>query len=329
LSFGDESATFWEVQIAAVLAFLALASLGSLIVLWARKLDLAYGFRYLAPFSLHVAFWNVQALVQVTQYILGNIFLTPEAAGSQAQVLWPMYALFLVLSLYFLFVTIAELRGRTLSTAARISYLVLGAALMAAQAVLLYGRSQGGPTPLPGALSLPAFLLKNGTILGCLLWMILPAGGGDDLSERRFRRRFAVCYLAGYGIFQLSATGTIPLDILPYGQYLIALIQIGFELPLLVLLSSHLKEQSVRRPPAAVWAGLEKGMEPLGLSPREAEIVGLVLHGYSNREIGKRLYISLETVKKHVSNVYRKLGVRNRVQLSNLVQNRCRIAPGE
>ena len=51
------------------------------------------------------------------------------------------------------------------------------------------------------------------------------------------------------------------------------------------------------------------------------------MRGYSNSEIEKRLYISLETVKKHVSNIYRKLGVKNRVQLSNLVQNRCRVLP--
>jgi DNA-binding NarL/FixJ family response regulator len=51
------------------------------------------------------------------------------------------------------------------------------------------------------------------------------------------------------------------------------------------------------------------------------------MRGYSNHEIEKRLFISLETVKKHVSNIYRKLDVKNRVQLSNLVQNRLRALP--
>jgi DNA-binding CsgD family transcriptional regulator len=75
------------------------------------------------------------------------------------------------------------------------------------------------------------------------------------------------------------------------------------------------------------WAGLDKRLAPLGLSPREAEIVDLVMRGHSNHEIEKRLFISLETVKKHVSNIYRKLDVKNRVQLSNLVQNRLRALP--
>jgi hypothetical protein len=40
-----------------------------------------------------------------------------------------------------------------------------------------------------------------------------------------------------------------------------------------------------------------------------------------------RLFISVETVKKHSYNIYRKLGVGNRVQLNYFVQNRPRPAP--
>ena len=42
----------------------------------------------------------------------------------------------------------------------------------------------------------------------------------------------------------------------------------------------------------------------------------------ANKEIADRLFISTETVKKHIYNVYRKLGVQNRVQLTYFVQNR-------
>ncbi len=63
-------------------------------------------------------------------------------------------------------------------------------------------------------------------------------------------------------------------------------------------------------------------LTPLGLSPRETEVVDLILRGLSNKEIADRLFISVDTVKKHSYNVYRKLGVQNRVQLSYFVQNR-------
>ena len=54
-------------------------------------------------------------------------------------------------------------------------------------------------------------------------------------------------------------------------------------------------------------------------SPRERQIVSLLASGCSNQEIANRLGLRLQTVKNHLSRVYRKLGVPNRVQLAVLV----------
>lgn len=51
------------------------------------------------------------------------------------------------------------------------------------------------------------------------------------------------------------------------------------------------------------------------LTRREAEIVKLITQGLSTREIARRLSISGETVKVHLQHVYRKCGVRNRIEL--------------
>jgi len=51
-----------------------------------------------------------------------------------------------------------------------------------------------------------------------------------------------------------------------------------------------------------------------GLSKREAEILAQINLGKSNQEIADELFISLSTVKSHVSNIYSKLDVKNRVQ---------------
>ncbi|CAN5667689.1 hypothetical protein BH23CHL2_BH23CHL2_22460 [soil metagenome] len=51
---------------------------------------------------------------------------------------------------------------------------------------------------------------------------------------------------------------------------------------------------------------------PAGLSPRETEVIALVVEGMTNAEIGETLYISPRTVSQHLRSVYTKLNVNNR-----------------
>jgi DNA-binding NarL/FixJ family response regulator len=53
------------------------------------------------------------------------------------------------------------------------------------------------------------------------------------------------------------------------------------------------------------------------LTPRELEILRLVAEGASNAGIARRLWVTEQTVKFHLSNVYRKLGVANRTEASH------------
>lgn len=57
------------------------------------------------------------------------------------------------------------------------------------------------------------------------------------------------------------------------------------------------------------------GFESLGLTRREAEVVALVAGGATNTDIATRLGIAVGTVKKHLENVYTKLGVHGRAQV--------------
>jgi DNA-binding NarL/FixJ family response regulator len=63
--------------------------------------------------------------------------------------------------------------------------------------------------------------------------------------------------------------------------------------------------------PADLGAGLG---ELLGLTPREAEVLGLVARGYTNRQIAATLVISVKTASVHVSHILDKLDARNRVE---------------
>ncbi len=60
--------------------------------------------------------------------------------------------------------------------------------------------------------------------------------------------------------------------------------------------------------------------EDPGLTKREVEILQLVAEGYSNSQLAKMLWVTEQTVKFHLSNIYRKLDVANRTEASRWAQ---------
>ena len=72
-------------------------------------------------------------------------------------------------------------------------------------------------------------------------------------------------------------------------------------------LAARAAETAARLQSDQFWPGARQG-----LTQRESEILSLVVTGLSNRGIAGRLVIGEETVKTHLSSIYRKLGVNDR-----------------
>jgi DNA-binding NarL/FixJ family response regulator len=78
--------------------------------------------------------------------------------------------------------------------------------------------------------------------------------------------------------------------------------------------------RSMARPPAARHAQkAATAADPFELSAREREVARLVADGLSNPAIASALFISVATVKTHVSHILVKLGLDSRVQLASRV----------
>jgi DNA-binding NarL/FixJ family response regulator len=59
-----------------------------------------------------------------------------------------------------------------------------------------------------------------------------------------------------------------------------------------------------------------------GLTPREEQILSILVEGHSNKEIGNKLDLSEKTIKHHLTNILQKLQVRNRVEAALLASDR-------
>ncbi|MEJ2734051.1 MAG: response regulator transcription factor [Anaerolineae bacterium] len=74
----------------------------------------------------------------------------------------------------------------------------------------------------------------------------------------------------------------------------------------------------------------EEPPETFGLTPREREVLELMVEGLNNPDIAERLVVSRSTAKAHVSNILSKLGVSNRAEaITMALQNRLAGGPRE
>jgi len=88
------------------------------------------------------------------------------------------------------------------------------------------------------------------------------------------------------------------------------------DLALIILLRSYLKKNADDF--SDITDTLENLYQKYGISKREKQIITEICKGKTNQEIADELFISLQTVKDHTYNIFRKTNVRNRVQLTQV-----------
>ena len=77
---------------------------------------------------------------------------------------------------------------------------------------------------------------------------------------------------------------------------------------------------------AAPVSKTEKSLNPefvknFSLTRREQEIILALLEGKSNKELAQALFVSEKTIETHLGNIYKKIGVKNRLELFSRLQN--------
>jgi DNA-binding CsgD family transcriptional regulator len=105
----------------------------------------------------------------------------------------------------------------------------------------------------------------------------------------------------------------------PFSSYGSAVTQLWLNIIPIIWIRGFFLPHYVTIPKTAEGAVLDSLVREHKISKREREIMELILEGKSNKEIEEQLFISFNTVKNHIYNLYQKLGVKSRGQLMHLV----------
>jgi DNA-binding CsgD family transcriptional regulator len=67
-----------------------------------------------------------------------------------------------------------------------------------------------------------------------------------------------------------------------------------------------------------IQVDLSQLYKDFNITDREQEVIKLICEGKTNQEIADTLFITIQTVKDHVYRIFKKVGIKNRVQLTNI-----------
>jgi len=153
------------------------------------------------------------------------------------------------------------------------------------------------------------------------LYIFVKSRDLTDINQRKAAKNFGLIYLLCFGfVFAMTSKFILPY-FGPFKVLVIIFLFFTLNLPPLLYLRLYLNKYHLApliQPEAE--AELEGFFSKHEISKREQEIILLMLKGKSNNDIMKELFISLHTVKNHIYNIYQKLGVKNRLQINNLIR---------
>jgi DNA-binding CsgD family transcriptional regulator len=162
---------------------------------------------------------------------------------------------------------------------------------------------------------IPAFSLL--VLLGCPIQALQAFSASLDIAV--WAATMLLAFARSMRAMAIMAAFFVLTGILPAFPAIPSLAVIAARFLVLAAFSMRSLQAALNRriaPPSSLAAELSDVTGRFGLSPREAEILGLLVAGKTNAEIAGCLFISLSTVKTHIAAIFRKMGARNRLEAS-------------
>jgi DNA-binding CsgD family transcriptional regulator len=299
---------------------------GILAIMLGNQLSRKYKLPYLSSYFYYLIFLFVFGIYGIVgssliRILMQNQGMEPEGIESITQFITFLGIPFLVLSWYMFIRVSHEIVNRSILPVFNLVFFSVISIAFVAVGILLTKRDMLGDNPFG---LIRGMMLLGFSVLSLLVYayslgqLFINSGRFLDRKDRDNIRLFGLIYV-------VFTAGTVLLLNFSHRGIIISLLFIivffAIHLIPIFFLSMYLDKNFVE--PVARQEfdrSLEAFVAKFEISKRETEVVELICKGKSNQDISDSLFISLQTVKDHIHRIYLKTGVKNRVQLTNLIR---------
>lgn len=291
------------------------------VIIGAHRLQRHYALSFLSSFFYAIVFYTIYDFVNFFGGVFGVFF--QKTAGIEISWFPVLSSPALAVSFYFMLVWVAQALEKTLSNWIRaVFWMIQGGlfafafyrtlGLMTADGVIQSGFN------LNHLLSIELVFIQLFFIVVFVLALGLKQG-----PRKRMIMGLSLAYIVSWSLVTiLFDTLEIPHHMnqklgIVFTSFLLA----SINLPALLFLTRFLKKSFRRLMPSMDKSeALDRWFADHHISPRERDIIGLILKGETNREIAKALFLSEKTIKNNISSVFLKTGVKSRAQIIVLLR---------
>ena len=263
--------------------------------------------RVAVEFRLFSTPFAILILLELLFYYLDNV-ISPDYSKWVSIVYWNFFQLLVAISAYKSFFLSLAISGRTVDGHFRKLFMILMSSLLFISLLL---------NQIGEFYSLSALV----SVLPLTLLFLTGFGGGVIVQFRSINSQERKDSAVVYGILNLIIILVFIEDFITSFFDNIILHPYAFLLLNLFFIRLFGLELKRIKPAPELEINLANTASRFEISQRELDVLRLLLKGKGRSSIGEELYISPNTVKTHISNIYKKTGVTSRIELLDLLNN--------
>lgn len=224
----------------------------------------------------------------------------------------------IAIAIYFYLTFITGILDEGLSPTFRIAYIILWIILFGGLIIRINFALEQKSSLTAQVMSFVSGAIIFIIPIGALTYLIFRMVRSFRIEGKKGLMTFAVvsivCYVLFFAAFFFSQTGWALLWAVPFCLLIASVLPVLVLRKILLRYGRPILQETFSNP------GMQRFRDKFQLSPREGEILDLLLKGKRNKDIERELFISHHTVRNHAHNIYQKLRVSSRLQLLNLVR---------